>query len=55
MSAAEDWADWFSEQLDNWTTNLDVVTPSEWAEKNRYLLRASPRCRVTTGSLSRHT
>lgn len=37
MSAAEDWADWFSEQLDNWTTNLDVVTPSEWAEKNRYL------------------
>lgn len=37
MSAAEDQSQWWSEQLGNWTRKLEVVTPSQWAERNRYL------------------
>lgn len=29
--------DWFLELLDNWTTEIETLSPSEWAEKKRYL------------------
>ena len=29
--------DWFFSLLDNWTTSIEPMLPSEWAEANRYL------------------
>ena len=33
----QDQLDWFASEIEAWTTEIEVMLPSEWAEKNRYL------------------